>query len=413
MSLNPAMIQGRLTAKDRLRRVSDKAEEGMSWGLAEFFAISQTAMPAILYFPGTQALRPLVRMGTYGISLLFLWLVFSKFSRKSEAQHPAWGALKFCLLYLGLMIFHPSTSSFVAGVASVGFYLAILAPLLWVPILVRSNERLERLLWILLVCNGVNAMVGIMQVQDPARWMPAEFSNIVMRGAHGLSVVTYTGVGGQVIIRPPGLFDTPGAVAGPGMFAGFLGLVLFSQSRSRFKKSVALFFCLCGITVIYLTLVRSALLVMGVMLLSYAFLLQKRGATSRSIQVGLATGVVASIGFAYAQQFGGETIKARFETIIEENPGTFYYRSRGLQVEKGFKELLPEYPLGAGLGRWGMVAHYTQGAKDSQTEGIWAETQLPGWIIDGGAVLLLGYCMAIYLRNRAKITSELKSGFTT
>ncbi len=401
--MRSAAFSTRLPGKQRLALSSKKADKGLSWGLAEVFAISQTALPAILFFPGTQFLRPLVRIGTYAISLVFLWLAFSKHRSKEDVLHPAWSNLKPCLVYLTLMIFHPFTASTVAGVAAVGFYVAILAPVLWVPLLVRSQERLERLFWILLICNGVNSFVGIMQVQNPGRWMPAEFSNIVMKSAHGLSVVSYTGAGGQIIIRPPGLFDTPGAVAGPGMFAGFLGLVLFSQTNSALKKGFALFFCLCGITVIYLTLVRSALLVMGAMLLTYAFMLQRKGWTSRSLQVGLVASVLASVGFSYAQRFGGESIKARFETIVEENPGIFYYRSRGEHVANGFKELLPEYPLGAGLGRWGMVAHYTQLAKTSNEGGIWAETQFPGWIIDGGAFLLVGYCLAIYKALRHAI----------
>ena len=145
--MRSATLSTRLPGKQPLASLSKKGDETLSWGLAEIFAISQTALPAILFFPGTQFLRPLVRMGTYGISLAFLWLVFSKYRSKGETPHPAWGSLKFCLGYLTLMIFHPSTASLLAGAATVAFYVAIFAPVLWVPLLVRSPERSDLRIW--------------------------------------------------------------------------------------------------------------------------------------------------------------------------------------------------------------------------------------------------------------------------
>ena len=82
---------------------------------------------------------------------------------------------------------------------------------------------------LLLVCNGVNACVGVLQVYDPGRWMPHEMSRIVTESAFGLGAVTYQGPNG-LIVRPPGLFDNPGAVAGPGMYAALLGLVFVTSA---------------------------------------------------------------------------------------------------------------------------------------------------------------------------------------
>ena len=39
------------------------------WGFAEWFILSQTFLPALLYLPGTQPLRIPIRMASYGISL--------------------------------------------------------------------------------------------------------------------------------------------------------------------------------------------------------------------------------------------------------------------------------------------------------------------------------------------------------
>jgi hypothetical protein len=45
-----------------------------SFGFAEFFVISQTALPALLYFPGTQGIRLYIRIAPFAISLAaFAW----------------------------------------------------------------------------------------------------------------------------------------------------------------------------------------------------------------------------------------------------------------------------------------------------------------------------------------------------
>lgn len=385
-----------MAAPDFPSHAQPHSSKAQAWGWAEAFVISQTALPAILYFPGTQAIRPIARIGAYAISLVILLKMVSRPEFKKLKAHPAFAPLRLCLMFLGMMIFNPLTASLLSGVAAVGFYVAILAPLLWAPALVQSAAHMKRLLWVLLICNGINSLVGILQVHDPARWMPAEFSQILTRSSFGLSVVTYTGVDGRTIIRPPGLFDTPGAVAGPGLLAGFLGLVLAVGTKSRAEQLVAAAFGFCGVTAIYLSLVRSSLLVMAAMLAVYAILQQTSQAKSKIPQLLLLVTGVAAGGFHLATNYGGETIENRFSTLIEEKPADFYYRSRGIDVENGFKEILPKYPLGAGLGRWGMVAHY-MGAGGGEEGGLWAETQFPAWIIDGGAVLLIGYCAAIWM----------------
>jgi len=385
------------------------SSKAQAWGWAEAFVISQTALPAILYFPGTQSIRPLARIGAFAISLLILLVVIVRRNLLPRQLSPAFGPLKICLAFLTLMIFHPDTVSLTVGVAAVGFFVAILAPLIWVPALVHSVSQLRRLLWILLICNGVNSLVGILQAENPARWMPAEFSRLVAGSNYGLDIATYKGANDQTMIRPPGLFDTPGAVAGPGLLAGFLGLALSIGSKSQVSKLMAAALGFCGITVIYLTLVRSSLLVLTVMLGTYILLRRFVGSNQRTPHLILLTVGVFAAGFQLASQYGGETIHDRFSTIVEEKPTEFYYRSRGIEVEYGFKELLPKYPLGAGLGRWGMVSHYV-GAQTVEGA-MGADTQFPAWIIDGGAVLLFGYCLAIWkawswLLQRAKNTSD-------
>ena len=51
-----------------------------------------------------------------------------------------------------------------------------------------------------------------------------------------------------------------------------------------------------------------------------------------------------------------------------------------------FDDLINSYPLGAGLGRWGMIAGYFGGGPERT---LWAEIQVAGWAIDGGIPLVL------------------------
>src|SRR6185369_4454210 len=60
-----------------------------------------------------------------------------------------------------------------------------------------------------------------------------------------------------------------------------------------------------------------------------------------------------------------------------------------------FGELLQKYPMGAGLGRWGMIAVYFGGLSKPGAEPLWVEIQVAGWAIDGGFALLLLYIGAL------------------
>ena len=101
------------------------------------------------------------------------------------------------MFLLAVMLFHPSTPSFMGGLAHLAVYFAVMAPLFWAPAFVRTPEHLARILWMLLVCCGVNAIVGVLQVYDPSVWLPAEFSRVVTAGNMGLGPVSYMGPNGQ------------------------------------------------------------------------------------------------------------------------------------------------------------------------------------------------------------------------
>ena len=70
----------------------EESLDGGSWrpsGLLEWFAISQTALPALLYLPGIQSFRTVIRVSAFAVSLLaFAYWYFGNRPRL-PLRHPA------------------------------------------------------------------------------------------------------------------------------------------------------------------------------------------------------------------------------------------------------------------------------------------------------------------------------------
>jgi len=370
------------------------------WGFAEVFVISQTVLPALLYLPGSQAFRLPIRFSAFGISLLaFAWYQLAAPSLPRTRMQPWVVAL---MTLLGLMVLHPQTVTLTAGMAQIGVYLAVIAPLFWAPHFVRSPEQMARLFWILLLCSGANAVVGVLQVYDPARWLPQEFSRVITQSTIGLGAVTYVGANGQQIVRPPGLFDTPGAVAGPAMFASLLGLIFTVSPIPFWKRALSLLIAGCGFAAIYLSQVRISLVVAVLMLAVYALVLFRQGRVARSSQFGLLAVGVLALSFSLALTVGGASVAERFKSLFADDPLAVYQQARGAQLRYTFAELLYRYPFGAGLGRWGMTAGYF-GSSDPNIPPIWAEIQFTGWMIDGGVLMIGLYLGALIAAARSQV----------
>lgn len=363
------------------------------WGFAELFIVSQTALPALLYLPGSQAFRLPIRFSAFAISLAaFAWYQFESTSRASRSAMQPWVAAIMALL--AVMLFHPETSSLVAGLAHLAVYFAVLAPLFWAPEFVKTPEQIARILWILLLCSGANSVVGVLQVYDPVRWLPAEFSRVVTGSEAGMGAVTYIGGQGQRIVRPPGLFDTPGAVAGPAMFAALLGLVFAVSAIPMWQRALSLGVAGAGLAAIYLSQVRVSLVATVVMMVTYTLISMRQGRAARGTQFGiLAAGIVVT-SLSLAVALGGAAISDRVNSLFMADPFEVYQGARGSQLSYTFFELLFQYPVGAGLGRWGMAAAYF-GSSNPNSAGIWAEIQFTGWMIDGGVLMIVIYLGAL------------------
>jgi hypothetical protein len=298
-----------------------------------------------------------------------------------------------------LMILHPATNTLAAGLAQTIMHLAVAAPLFWAPsYFVGDYRRLARVLTILWVLNGASSLVGILQVRDPDRWMPAELSSMVTRKRYGVAVHQYRTDDGRVVTRPPGLGDSPGAACGAGMFVAAVGLAYLGLPVSTVRRTLALLIGMAGIAVIFLTHVRSALVVLTGSAVVYVVVLvmQRRMLTAVLLATAIAACGVGSL--RYASSVGGQNTVNRFATLLADDPLTVYRRSLRLgMVTQTFDSLIVDHPFGAGLGRWGMMREYFGNEDNSASPVVWAEVQFPAWVLDGGVALLALYVIALLI----------------
>ena len=377
------------------------------WGLPECFAIAQVAGPALLYLPGSQGFRAPLRVGVFAFSLI--GIVWSLRGPRLTKVHPSLILLLIAALYMVILIFHPATNTVVAGVAQIGMHLAVAAPLFWAPrYFVGDYRRLLRMLTILWVLNGASVLVGILQVRNPATWMPAEFSSISMSQKIGLAMYQYRAADGSLAIRPPGLGDSPGAACGAGTFVAIVGLAFLGLPVSRLRKMLGLLMGMAGIVVIFLSHVRSSLVVVVGCALIFSIIMVVQGRLRTVLSTALLMVVCGVCGFVYAELYGGKSTVDRFATLLAHSPLTVYEKSARMGMVTGaFDTYLVEHPLGAGLGRWGMMRKYFGNENNSDSPEIWAEVQFAAWVLDGGIVLLSLYLIALAAAVQRLIRSSL------
>jgi hypothetical protein len=365
------------------------------WGLPEWFAVVQVGGPALLYLPGSQALRAPLRVGVFAISLI--GLVWCLRSSRLTRVHRSWFLLIIAAAYMAIMLSHPATNTTLAGLAQIGMHLAIAAPLIWAPDYFWGDyRRLMRVLTILWLLNGASVLVGILQVRNPGTWMPAEFSSVAMSQKLGTAMYQYRTADGSMAIRPPGLGDSPGAACTAGVFVALTGLAFQGLNVSRLRKLLGFLMGMLGIVVIFLTHVRSALVVVVGCAAVYSIIMVVQGRLRTVLSMAVLMAVCAVCTLGYAELYGGKSTIDRFATLLAENPLTVYEKSARLGMVAGaFDTLLVDYPFGAGLGRWGMMRTYFGNESNFDSPLIWAEVQFAAWVLDGGIVLLSLYVVAL------------------
>jgi hypothetical protein len=357
--------------------------------------------------PGSQAFRAPLRVGVFALSLFGIgWCLRNALSRR---PHPAWILMLVAALYMAIMVFHPATNTIMSGLAQIGMHLAVAAPLFWAPHYFRGDyPRLLRVLTILWVLNGASAVVGILQVRDPATWMPKEFTSAIKMYKQNFHMYEYKAADGTVAVRPPGLGDAPGAASGAGLFVAVVGLAYLGLPVSQTRKLLGFVMGIVGVLVIFLSHVRSSLVVVVGCAIVFSIMMALQGRLRVILNLAFWVSVCGICGFFYAEFYGGKSTMDRFATLVADDPLKVYEKSYRLGMVVGaFDTTLVEHPLGAGLGRWGMMRKYFGNEDNLDSPEIWAEVQFAAWILDGGIVLLTLYLIALLTAVGRLVQSSL------
>jgi hypothetical protein len=136
-----------------------------------------------------------------------------------------------------------------------------------------------------------------------------------------------------------------------------------------------------------------------------------QGRAGRAATMAGVIGIVAFLAFTLAVGVGGDATFDRLRQLGDTDPAEAYQSNRGIFLTHTFSDLLPEYPLGAGLGRWGMIASYFADTTDPERMPLWAEIQWTGWLLDGGVPLMITYSLAVLTSLVVAFKSATRGAF--
>jgi hypothetical protein len=370
-----------------------------AWGWIEIFVLCQVFWGVLLFLPGSQAYRMYIRAFPYVASIVALFACAR--SNGTETSVPGARWIIAALLLLVFSLTHPDTW-LEAGAAQVVFQLAIAAPVFWAARVWISEKRLERLLWLIFGAHFISAGVGLLQVYYPERFLPGQFSSLALQmNPEFIHSLTYTGAGDRQIVRPPGLSDLPGGAAISGTIAAVLGFAFAMRAgQKQIHRLFYLAVAVIGVTVVYLTMVRSMLLMIVGSMFVLALIRARQGKVLQSGWVAACAGGLVFGSFVWAVTVGGDVIQDRFQSIIDSGVYETYQGDRGIFLDYTVTELPFQYPFGAGLGRWGMMSVYFRDPQAWQRPRLHAEIQPTGWLFDGGLLMWLFYPAALFVASR-------------
>lgn len=367
------------------------------FGMLEWCVVLQTLLPALLFVPALRPFRMIDRAISYVLPLL-AWALVAMSGRKVAGGRKYLPApwLLFNVVWLGVCIFHPTTHTLLAGTAEAVFAVSIICPGLWAAQAIRDRRQLGRMMILLLICNGAGALVGMGQVYRPDIFEPPSYMMLEQNAARQESL-SFTTEDGRQVIRPAGLTDTPGGACLAGSIACLAGVAVAVRPSAWWKRLGGLMAAVPGLAVLYLSMVRSAMILLVVGMLCWAGLLLLRREIKKLTLLLVCMVILGVVGTAWAFRVGGASVTSRFLTLFNENAGTVYYSNRGRFLDGTFAHI-DEYVLGAGLGRFGMINNYFGDPNVPPSRGvIWSELQITAWLFDGGVPLLVGSAVALVL----------------
>ena len=231
------------------------------WGIPEWFVVSQALLLGLLFVPGLSSIRFATKMASFFTSLIALFLVVrdGRIRKVSSSRYQARNWLILLCMLLGLMMFHPGTYSPVAGLAHSVLYISNYAVAFWAIASLRYGYQLQRVFILIFLINSFSALLGIGQFYRPDTFFPPNLP-VMQMGGLASQIPIYTLEDGTKVIRPSGLGDNPGQACFAGAMAASMGLILLTSRLPRWQRLAGLALAIPGATVIYLTQVRTAIL---------------------------------------------------------------------------------------------------------------------------------------------------------
>lgn len=352
----------------------------------------QIGCQLLLMVPALSGLRIVFRSAAFIVSVVFFFIVPGR-----EQPHPAKIWLLLSLFVVAVGLFHPTTNSVVAGMAQIALYVAIAAPMFWVTRLNVTEALFRRLMLALWLFHCASAGVGALQMHYPGRFQPAVSSTIEGMGEMA-DIYKMTLADGSSVWRPMGLTDMPGGAAVAGLYAVIFSLGIYLQYRSGLVRTISILGFSIGFFCLYIGQIRSLLVMAVISIATLAAVIAKRGELGRYFELTILVPLLAIVSFFWAARIGGHQTVDRVSTLTSSvRFDEVYAKNRGGFLMETVTELIPNYPLGAGLGRWGMMRGYFGDPSNADSPPIWVEIQLTAWTLDGGIPLIVLYGGAIFV----------------
>ncbi len=364
----------------------------LNWTWAHTFILLQFSLQILLLFPPIGVFRVLVRIASFSLGLFLLVRLPTAEKQKHPATEPAIIVLAIMLLQFCL---NPYINSVTAGLAQGAMYLAILSPLFWVRGLKITPKAFESLMFLMWGINTLSTIVGVLQVYYPDKFQLAVSTGIT-NNAFGGEDLLITLANGAQVYRPMGLTDIPGGAANSGLYALLFGVAFALRNKNPILRIAGISSAGIGLFCIYLTQIRSILVLAAISMVVLAMVLIRTGQVARATaMISGVTGLFAGT-FFWAIAIGGQSTLKRINSLFAASPQEIYQQNRGGFLQNTFEILLPKYPLGAGLGRWGMINGYFGDNADLVSQPIWVEIQWTAWLLDGGVPLIFAYIFTLY-----------------
>jgi hypothetical protein len=345
-----------------------------------------------LFIPGLAPIRTATRVVAYTLGLA-AWVGVTIGGKKAPVTgaFPAKPWLIGCLAWLFLSMLHPNSYSLLTAVGQVALYTAVMAPAFWAGDVVTSPRQISRLLAVLFLCNAASATMGLGQVFYPERLNPPVIP-VMLLNPEGAASLMFETADGRKVLRPCGLTDTPGAAAPAGAAAALIGLCFALRPFPWWKRLACVLLAFVGVAVIYYSQVRSSLIMLAICVTGLTVLLAYRGEIRHALEL-VGGGTVLILGaLLWVSRTIGVGGLERFKTLVSSDPGNVLYRSRGAFVWHGLEQVV-QYPLGYGLGWWGMIHMVFR--DPIRITPVWVEVMIQGWVYDGGLPLLVLYFGAV------------------